>query len=414
MHFKLKMMAALACFAGCVASAQDFSLHNGDRVLFYGDSITDQRLYTRDVEMYTRTRFPDLDVLFTNSGVGGDSVVGGARGTITPRLERDVFPFKPTVITVMLGMNDGHYHEFDPSVELAYETGYRYILDAFQKQLPEAKVFLIQPSPYDDITRPPMFQGGYNAVLLKMSDADAKFADERKLGLADFNTAVNATLTKANQANAGLAQTLIVDRVHPGPQVHWIMADALLKAMHASPIISKVALQFGQKTAATQTNATVTALTHATGSMSWTETENALPLPLPVGDDPAMALVVQSSTLVADLDQETLSVSGLAVAQYALEIDGQHVGNYSASALESGINLATERTPMIEQAKVVERDVDLHQQLEVLRYSQIVRDPAAETTPAAIQTLSDAIARVQEQARKDAQPRAHRYKLTKI
>ena len=407
-------VSILAVLAGCAAvcAAQDYSLHNGDRVLFYGDSITDQRLYTRDVEMYTRTRFPDLDVSFTNSGVGGDTVLGGARGTITPRLERDVYPFKPTVITIMLGMNDGHYHEFDPSVELAYETGYRYILDALQKQLPTAKVILIQPSPYDDITRPPMFEGGYNGVLLKMSAADAKFAEERRLGLSDFNTAVNAILTKANQANAGLAQALIVDRVHPGPQVHWIMADALLKTMQASPVVSKVALQFGQKTATAQTNATVSALTHGAGSMSWTETENALPLPLPVADDPAMALVVQSSSLVEDLDQETLTVADLPAAQYALEIDGQHVGDYSASALAKGINLATERTPMIEQAKVVERDVDLHQQLEVLRYTQIVRDPAG--SAATVQTLSDAIAKVQEQARKDAQPRPHHYRLTRM
>jgi lysophospholipase L1-like esterase len=414
MRFRLSMIAVLAGLASCVAGAQDFSLHNGDRVLFYGDSITDQRLYTRDVEIYTRTRFPDLDVSFTNSGVGGDSVVGGARGTITPRLNRDVFPFKPTVITMMLGMNDGHYHEFDPSVQLAYETGYRFILDAFQKQLPTAKEILIQPSPYDDITRAPMFAGGYNGVLLKMSEADAKFADERKLGLADFNTAVNATLTKANQSNPGMAQALIVDRVHPGPQVHWIMADALLKAMQATPVVSKVALQFGQKTATTQANASVTALTHAAGSMTWTETENSLPLPLPMADDPAMALVVQSSTLLGDLDEETLSVAGLPAAQYALEIDGRHIADYSATDLATGINLATERTPMMEQAKVVERDVDLHQQLEVLRYSQIVRDPADTSTPATIQTLTEAIARVQEQARKDAHPREHHYRITKI
>ena len=413
MRLRLSVLAVLAGFAASVCVAQDFSLHNGDRVLFYGDSITDQRLYTRDVEIYTRTRFPDLDVSFTNSGVGGDSVVGGARGTITPRLERDVYPFKPTVITMMLGMNDGHYHEFDPSVQLAYETGYRYILDAFQKQLPAARVILIQPSPYDDITRPPMFEGGYNDVLLKMSAADAKFAEERKLALSDFNTAVNAVLTKANQANAGMAQALIVDRVHPGPQVHWIMAGALLKTMNASPVVSKVVLQNGQKTAGLQTNATVSALTHAAGSMSWTETENALPLPLPVADDPAMALVVQSSSLVANLNLEVLSVAGLPAAQYALEIDGQHVGDYSASALADGINLATERTPMMEQAKVVERDVDLHQQLEVLRYTQIVRDPAG-SAAATVQTLTDAIAKVQEQARKDARPRPHHYRLIKM
>ena len=32
-----------------VAAAQDFYLHDGDRVTFYGDSITAQRLYTQDI-----------------------------------------------------------------------------------------------------------------------------------------------------------------------------------------------------------------------------------------------------------------------------------------------------------------------------------------------------------------------------
>ena len=78
--------------------------------------------------------------------------------------------------------------------------------------------------------------------------------------------------------------------------------------------------------------------------------------------------------------------------------------------LQTGINLATARTPMIEQARLVERDVDLHQQLETLRYSQITRDPAARPTAPTVQSLTDAIASVQAQAHKDAQPKTHCYR----
>ena len=38
--------------------AQDFHLKNGDRVVFFGDSITDQRLYTTFTETFVLTRFP--------------------------------------------------------------------------------------------------------------------------------------------------------------------------------------------------------------------------------------------------------------------------------------------------------------------------------------------------------------------
>jgi lysophospholipase L1-like esterase len=90
--------------------AQDgFALRDGDRVLFYGDSITEQRLYTTFVEEYVTTRFPRLRIRFIPAGWAGDRVSGGAGGCVDERLRRDVIAEKPTVVTIMLGMNDGGY-----------------------------------------------------------------------------------------------------------------------------------------------------------------------------------------------------------------------------------------------------------------------------------------------------------------
>ncbi len=52
MNCILKFIALVALAAGAIASAQDFALKNGDTVVFYGDSITDQRLYTTFAETY--------------------------------------------------------------------------------------------------------------------------------------------------------------------------------------------------------------------------------------------------------------------------------------------------------------------------------------------------------------------------
>src|SRR4051794_12992006 len=75
-------------------AADAFYLKDGDRVVFYGDSITDQRLYTTFVETYVVTRFPKLNVSFVHSGWGGDRVTGGGGGSIDLRLKRDVFAYK--------------------------------------------------------------------------------------------------------------------------------------------------------------------------------------------------------------------------------------------------------------------------------------------------------------------------------
>ena len=57
----------LVVFVAIQTLAEDFALKDGDRVVFYGDSITDQRLYTTFAETYVVTRFPKLNVSFVHS-----------------------------------------------------------------------------------------------------------------------------------------------------------------------------------------------------------------------------------------------------------------------------------------------------------------------------------------------------------
>ena len=74
-----------------------FVLRQNDRIVFLGDSITEQQLYTNYVETYLATRYPELRLTFFNAGWGGDTSSGGTR-----RLERDVLALKPTVVSVTI------------------------------------------------------------------------------------------------------------------------------------------------------------------------------------------------------------------------------------------------------------------------------------------------------------------------
>ena len=97
------------------------------------------------------------------------------------RLWRDVIPYDPTVVTIMLGMNDGRYRAFDPAIFDEFANGTKHIVSVLKRQLPAARITLIQPSPYDDVTRAPLFEGGYNTVLLRYSDFLQELATSEKL-----------------------------------------------------------------------------------------------------------------------------------------------------------------------------------------------------------------------------------------
>src|SRR5437868_3803266 len=168
----------LAALVSAARAQGGFALRDGDRVVFYGDSITDQRLYTKFVEDYVVTRFPHEKIRFIHSGWGGDRVSGGGGGPIDLRLDRDVIAYKPTVMTVMLGMNDASYRAFDPSIFDTYSRGYEHILQRVKDALPGIRLTLIQPSPFDDVTRNPNFEGGYNAVLVRYGDFVKRLAQQ--------------------------------------------------------------------------------------------------------------------------------------------------------------------------------------------------------------------------------------------
>src|SRR5262245_56501574 len=314
-----------------VSAQEKFALKEGDRVVFYGDSITDQRLYTTFTETYVVTRFPKLEVSFVHSGWGGDRVTGGGGGPIDVRLRRDVFAYKPTVLTIMLGMNDGSYRAFDEKIFDTYANGNQQIFASVKEALPGIRITVIQPSPFDDVTQPPRFEGGYNAVLVRYSQFVTELASREKLSVADLNAPVVDALEKAKASDAELAKKIIPDRVHPGPGGHLLMAAELLKSWHAPALVSAVAIDAGAKKLVDAKNTKVSEL-KVGEVISWSQLDEALPMPVD-WKDPVVALAVKSSDFVQALNQQTLKVTGLGAASLELKIDGDEQGSFTREQL---------------------------------------------------------------------------------
>jgi lysophospholipase L1-like esterase len=349
--FLTKSLPLLLTFVA-LAPAQEFFLKDGDTVVFYGDSITDQRLYTTFVETFTVTRYPRMHVKFIHSGWGGDRVSGGGGGAIDERLHRDVVAYNPTVMTVMLGMNDGSYRALDEDIFSKYKTGYEHIIEAVRQALPAVRITVIKPSPFDDVTRAPNFSGGYNEVLLRYGNFLQDLASRDNLSIADMNTLVVEALKQANATDPKEAQQIIPDRVHPQAAGHLIMAEALLKAWHATPIVTTVAIDAEGATIRDARNTAVSDLKSTGSRITWVQKDERLPMPINL-DDAVMKLAVRSSQVMEDLDQEMLKITGLSSASYSLKINGKAIGSFPREQLASGVNLATMPTPMMTQAAAV-------------------------------------------------------------
>jgi len=383
-------------------------------VVFYGDSITDQRLYTTFVETYVVTRFPRMQVSFVHSGVGGDRVDGGGGGAIDLRLARDVVAYKPTVMTCMLGMNDGQYRAFDAAIFSAYVAGYRHIVQSVKEALPGIRITLIQPSPYDDVTRAPNFEGGYNKVLIRYGEFVKQLAQQQTLALADLNTPVVAALERAGKLDAEGAKKIVPDRVHPAPAGHLLMAEALLKAWHAPAIVTDVEID-AAGSRVVRAAATQIADLKTGERISWTQTDEALPMPIDAKDE-VMALALRASDFVDALDQEPLKVTGLTAARYTLKIDGDTIGSFTKEQLAAGVNLATLATPMAKQAAAVHDLTLRHNVVHFARWRLVelnLQNVAVQ--PAHLRAAADALdvldAEAIEQQRAMAQPKPHRFEL---
>ena len=393
--------------------AGSFPLHNGDRVVFYGDSITQDGGYANLVETYTRTRFPAWDIRFYYSGVGGDTVAGGARGYIGTRLERDVVPLHPTVVTLMLGMNDGRYRALETPTLDRFTAGYKAIIERLRREAPEARLVPILPSPFDDITRSPQFGEGYDRVLRRLGQSVEAIAAENHLATVDFGAPLNTALARLLRANPELARTLLPDRVHPSPSGHLILGAALLHAWHAPSLVTRVGIDARSGAVDPSENTKVSGWAAGPGSFTWRQLDGSLPLPIN-DDDETVAIAVQGGADLDSLNVEPLTVTGLAEGSYQLAIDGLTIGVFTASQLASGINLARYSTPMRWQAYSVVWGANGSAETQRARRNLIFGGSADPGSGAAAQVLAALDEKDQADRRAAAAPKERTYVLSLV
>ncbi len=394
------------------ATAQPFELKDGDRVVFYGDSITAQRLYTRLVEAMVVSRYPKMRVNFYSAGVSGDTVYGGHSGDVKERVPRDVAPFHPTVITVSLGANDAHYTLVDADATfLSYQKGYRALLNLLKQNAdPKVRITLTSPVAYDEISRSGAPVTGYNNLLIRYGGFVKQLADENHFAFADFNHAMTTLLTAETKENTTAAQELYPDHLHPSIWGHWELAAEMVRTWDFDPLVSSVSLDAVHAKVSSAQKADITQLTRTSGGVTWSQLDASLPLPLDLGD--VLTQILIKSSDIAQLDRQTLQVRGLNEGTYTLLIDGKSIASYTQQQLATGVNLALLDTPMEQQARSVDWDGgERRAKLSATRLSLKAQTPAIAGREDAVRTLDALDTAMVDLEYQHAQPKIHHFEL---
>lgn len=353
----MRKMSVLFAALLTVCAVRGEVFKDGEIVCFFGDSITHGGRYHSYIYDYYLTRFPERMIHFVNAGVSGDSA-GGAQS----RLVEDVASKKPTSVSLMFGMNDvgrGNYTA-EPSEQQKqaqqrsldnYRANMERLVERLRAEAGAPRLLFITPSPFDQtvVNDRNNNQPGCNDGLARCAEIVRELAAKNSSPVIDFHAPMTAFNAEAQKKDP--AFTIIgPDRVHPGAPGHLMMAWFFLKAQGAPALVSSVVIDATEGKVAASDNATVTGLEKKDNAWHFTVLEKALPFPV----DPAARPLLERVPFERDLNQELLSVRGLAAGVYEVAIDGGAIGRYSAEALAQGINLAfNEAAPQVKQARVV-------------------------------------------------------------
>ncbi len=205
-------------------------LRQDDHILFFGDSITDCGRngkgkgedylgdgYVAMVAKALRERHGELNLRITNRGISGNHV-----SDLAERLQTDVIDLEPTVVSVMIGINDT-WHKFDrgrasPLDEFAatYERICRRITGDLAARLIVCEPFLLHTPPDRAEWR---------------VDLDPRIHAARRVAQQFASVYVPLDGIFAAAACTEPAEHWTGDGVHPTPAGHSLIADAWLRAV---------------------------------------------------------------------------------------------------------------------------------------------------------------------------------------
>ncbi|HPD32682.1 MAG TPA: GDSL-type esterase/lipase family protein [Phycisphaerae bacterium] len=310
----------------------EFAIHDGDTVVFLGDSITAARGYGKIVENYTLLRYPDRRVRFINAGWGGDTAAGGAA-----RLERDVLGHGATLVTVAYGVNDiGWGGKADDEHKQKYLDGIRDIVTQCRSR--GVRVFICSAA----ITGadPDKSENDY---LQRMCDEGMALSRSLGGGAIDVQRSMREIQKRIWAANHEAKDDKDKHTLHAADGIHLndlgqlAMGFAILKGLGAPAEVSSVTIDAAAGRVAEASGCKVSELKVTTETVEFDRLDEGLPFNL----GPLGALQFRFIPIPDQLNRYMLAVKGLSPGRYQLTVAGREVGTWPVERLAEGLNISS-------------------------------------------------------------------------
>lgn len=401
---------AMASLAMAGDPAPGYFFQPKDRILFLGDSITEQYQYSNYIELYLTGRYPKAEFFFLNAGIGGDTAQGGAN-----RFKAQVLAEKPNKVTINFGMNDGGYGKFNADSNKRFVDRTRDML----RMAKEAGVQVALMSP--------------NAVDPRNKSNGAEYVETQKLFYAPLAGAAKEfgfpyvdqyAVTRAAQDRMAVDDPKAerakpyYDGFHTSPPGAMLMAHAILTGLNSPFLVSELTIDAaGNKSEGKQ--CTVTDLKATPEGVSFQRLDEALPWPM---QKDWLAMLPYTNQM-KDLNWYNLKVASLKDGNYAVKIDGDEVGQYSAARLAEGVNLGNVTAGAVwkhgqDLLKAIEaKNRIVHGRFRGVHLANIpdwLADVASERKPAELEKRMVQIVEAQARVNQLAQPRPHTFEVVAV
>ncbi len=389
-------------------SAKEFFFKPNDRIVFLGDSITEQYQYSSTLELYLTTRMPKGNFAFLNAGIGGDTAGGGAG-----RFQAHVLDEKPTAITINFGMNDGGYGAFNPTSAKNFVDKTKVMLDMAQKA--GVRVALCTPNAVDRRKKTNGKQ--YLETQMQFYAPLKELAAAQKVSFADQYTVTRAATEKMEVADPeGKVALPYPDGFHTASSGGLLMAHAILTQLNAPAIVTTATVSTRKaKDSFPVVGCKITDLVVTDDGVSFTRLDEALPLPI---QKDWLAMLPYTNDL-KDLNLYGLTVLDLKEGDYDITIDGVKAMKATAKDLAAGVNLGNVQVgPIYEQSNKVWQAINAKNTLVRDRFGIIrfnapdwLADVAKERKPVELAKRMEKIEKAQAEIYKLAEPKPHKFEI---